>query len=96
MDGSVGEALGTSLAADASALGAARVAVGAPGRNGDSGAVYLYDASGQPSNTFVYWGTRVGAVLATPGDTDRDGHAELWVGMDVNGQAATTRWTVDH
>ena len=96
VDGSVGEALGTSLAADASALGAARVAVGAPGRNGDSGAVYLYDASGQPSNTFVYWGTRVGAVLATPGDTDRDGHAELWVGMDVNGQAATTRWTVDH
>ncbi|NOY93552.1 MAG: hypothetical protein GXP55_20400, partial [Deltaproteobacteria bacterium] len=67
VDGDPGEALGSSLVADGAALGAGRVAVGAPGRNADSGAVDMYDASGQVAESFVYWGTRVGAVLATPG-----------------------------
>lgn len=92
--GQHGERLGAAIAADADAIGAHRIAVGAPGRNDGSGAVHLYSLNGRRLRTFVYWGDAVGAALSTPGDINGDGRGELWVGMDVNGSAATVAWTL--
>jgi MYXO-CTERM domain-containing protein len=91
-------ALGTSVdsAGDADFDGLSDVAAGAPGSNGDSGTVYVWDgnrATGVVVTPYSYVssvaGARLGASVAGGVDLDRDGHADVVAGAPgySNGQA---------
>ncbi|NOY92874.1 MAG: hypothetical protein GXP55_16945 [Deltaproteobacteria bacterium] len=92
--GQASEELGASLYANAESLGPNRLVVGAPGRDGGAGAIHVYAAGGRRVATRVYWGARVGSALASSGDLDGDGKAELWVGMTVGGERRSVAFAI--
>jgi hypothetical protein len=87
--GQTGGEYGATVAAagDVHGDGYADLAIGAPGWDGDSGAVFLFsgdpaglDATADVQLTSPQAGSRFGEALASAGDTDRDGRMDLLVG----------------